>query len=123
MLSTCDLIVFVPTTDGGRARKFYVDVLKLEFEQEDNFAVVVKANGNAIRIVRMEKFTPAAYTILGWEVPDILKAVEYLSGSGVSFLRYAYIQQDALGIWTAPGGTKVAWFNDPDGNVLSISQH
>ncbi len=122
MLSQCNVIAFIPTTDGERARKFYVDALKLRFISDDNFAIVVEANGNAIRIVRMEKFTPAPYTILGWEVPDIQRATKELAASGVEFLRYPYFDQDPSRIWTSPGGAKIAWFHDPDGNILSISQ-
>ncbi|WP_263366569.1 VOC family protein [Edaphobacter bradus] len=122
MLSTCDVMGFIPTTDRTRARGFYLGTLKLNFESDDGFALVVNANGTSIRIVAMEKFTPAPYTILGWKVPDIARAVTELSTAGVSFLRYSFLQQDASGVWSAPGGAKVAWFHDPDGNVLSISQ-
>jgi catechol 2,3-dioxygenase-like lactoylglutathione lyase family enzyme len=123
MLSQCKLIGFIPTTDGERARKFYVDVLNLQFVADDQFALVVKANENTIRIVRMEKFSPVPYTILGWEVEDIHSAVRELAAAGVAFVRYPYFQQDDSGVWASPSGAKVAWFHDPDGNVLSISQH
>lgn len=123
MLSECSLIGFVPTTDAARARRFYVDTLQLAFESDDQFALIVRARGTMIRIVRMQEFTPASYTILGWEVSDIDKEVRELSAAGVSFLRIPPLSQDALGIWTTPSGSKVAWFHDPDGNVLSVSQH
>jgi catechol 2,3-dioxygenase-like lactoylglutathione lyase family enzyme len=124
MLAQCDLIGFIPTTDATRARAFYVDTLKLDFIYDDNFAVVVRAGGNNIRIARMDKssFTPALFTILGWEVPDIDAAHKELVASGVTFEKYPFVK-DPSGIWSAPGGAKVAWFKDPDGNVLSISQH
>jgi catechol 2,3-dioxygenase-like lactoylglutathione lyase family enzyme len=123
MLSECALIGFIPTVDAERARRFYVDMLGLEFVADDQFAVVVKANGSTIRIVRLEKFTPASYTVLGWQVANITATVDGLTKAGVSFVRYPYFQQDDLGIWTTPTGAKVAWFHDPDGNVLSLSQH
>ncbi len=123
MLSQCNLIGFVPTTGGERAREFYVDVLKLQFVEDDQFALVVRADQNAIHIVRMEKFSPSPYTILGWEVEDIQSAAQELAAAGVAFVRYPYFQQDNSGVWASPSGAKVAWFHDPDGNVLSISQH
>ena len=123
MLSQCSLIGFVPTTDTDRARRFYVDVLKLEFVGDDGFALVVKTETSKIRIVKLEKFTPVPFTVLGWEVADIAAIVGELTAAGVSFSRYSFMQQDELGIWTAPTGDKVAWFLDPDGNVLSVSHH
>lgn len=83
----------------------------------------MQAKENMIRIVKMKDFAPAQYTILGWEVPDMTSAVQELAQRGVVFSRYGSIPQDELGIWTTPDASKVAWFNDPDGNVLSISQH
>jgi hypothetical protein len=98
-------------------------VLKLQFVADDHFALIVRANRSTIRIVRLEKLTPAAYTILGWEVSDIATTVGELVQAGVSFLRFPPLPQDDLGIWTTPSGTRVAWFHDPDGNILSVSQH
>ena len=123
MLSQCSLVGFVPTTNADRARQFYVDVLKLEFVADDGFALVVKTDTSKIRIAKVEKFTPAPFTILGWEVTDIAATVNELTAAGVTFARFSFMEQDQLGIWTAPTGDKVAWFNDPDGNVLSVSQH
>jgi len=123
MLSNCSPIGFIPITDSVRARKFYVDVLKLRFEAEDSFALVVRGHGISIRLAKMEEFVPAAYTIFGWEAPDLSAAVRELTGAGVSFLRVPRLEQDDLGIWTSPSGAQVAWFHDPDGNVLSLSQH
>jgi hypothetical protein len=74
-------------------------------------------------VVKLKEFTPAQFTILGWEVPDAQQAVSELQSRGVTFERYPWAQQDELGVWSAPGGAKVAWFKDPDGNVLSVSQH
>ena len=123
MLASCSTIGFIPITDSVRARKFYVEVLKLRFEAEDPFALVVRAQGISIRLVKMKEFVPAAYTIFGWEVPDLAAAVSELTVGGISFLRIPSMEQDDLGIWTAPSGAQVAWFNDPDGNVLSLTRH
>ena len=123
MLTESPLIGFVPTTHAEQARKFYVDVLKLEFVEEDQFALVVRTKTSMIRIAKTEKFTPAGYTILGWEVAAIEQTVKELSAAGAVFTRYPFLEQDKLGIWKTPSGSKVAWFQDPDGNVLSLSQH
>lgn len=122
MLAQCDLIGFIPSTNAARARAFYVDILKLKFVSDDQFALVVQANGNDIRITHMDNFTPAPFTICGWKVSNIRKAVEELIAAGVEFEKYPFVQ-DPTGIWSAPGGAHIAWFKDPDGNVLSISQH
>ncbi len=76
-----------------------------------------------LRLVEIPEFRPAAGTLLGWEVPEIADAVKELAGAGVVFERYGFFEQDELGIWTAPNGDRVAWFKDPDGNTLSVSQH
>ena len=123
MLSTNPLIAFVPSKDTGRSRSFYEDALGLRFVCDDPFAVVMDSNGTMIRIVRVGEFTPAPFTILGWQVDDIHTRVAELSGNGVQFNRYPYFEQSPDGVWTAPNGAKVAWFPDPDGNTLSISQH
>jgi catechol 2,3-dioxygenase-like lactoylglutathione lyase family enzyme len=123
MLGSAQIIAFVPTTDGERARRFYVDVLGLGFVSDDPFALVVDANGIKVRITKVGEFTPQKFTVLGWEVSDIEKAVTDLEEKGVSFEKYGLPGQDERGIWTVPGGgAKVAWFKDPDGNVLSITQ-
>ncbi len=123
MLAKSDLMAFIPTVDAARARRFYVDTLGLPFISHDEFALVVRVNNIDIRITSMDAFNPAPYTILGWRVSDIHTAVQQLSAAGIVFERYPFLQQDPSGIWSAPGGARVAWFKDPDGNVLSISQH
>ena len=123
MLGTEKIIAFVPTTDYDAARSFYEGILGLRFVKNDGFALVLDANGTMIRVVKAPNFAPVQYTILGWEVADIASAVQTLSSRGVSFERFGFFEQDELGIWTAPSGDKVAWFKDPDGNTLSVSQH
>jgi catechol 2,3-dioxygenase-like lactoylglutathione lyase family enzyme len=122
MLGAIDIVAFVPTKDFEKARAFYEGVLGLSFVKNDGFAMVLDANGIKVRVAKAQ-FTPAPFTILGWQVPDIEKIVTGLQGKGVQFERFGFFEQDALGIWTAPSGDKVAWFKDPDGNVLSVSQH
>jgi catechol 2,3-dioxygenase-like lactoylglutathione lyase family enzyme len=122
MLGSIDIVAFVPTRDPERARAFYVGLLGLRFVKDDGFALVLDANGIMLRIARAE-FTPAPFTILGWQVTGIEEVVKGLLGKGVGFERFGFFEQDELGIWTAPTGDKVAWFKDPDGNMLSVSQH
>ena len=124
MLATEKIIGFVPITDAARAKSFYAEKLGLKFVSEDSFAVVFDANGNMLRLTRMNEVKPQAFTILGWQVSDIVATVKRLHEAGVTFERLGnFMQQDELGIWAAPGGAKVAWFKDPDGNTLSVSQH
>jgi catechol 2,3-dioxygenase-like lactoylglutathione lyase family enzyme len=123
MLPSARIVGFVQVTDRQKARQFYVDVLGLRYVSEDPFALVVDSNGTRIRIGEMPKLQPAQYTILGWEVPDIEAAVAELGSRGVELEKYGFKGQDERGIWTTPGGDKVAWFKDPSGNVLSFSQH
>jgi catechol 2,3-dioxygenase-like lactoylglutathione lyase family enzyme len=124
MLANSPVIGFIPTRDAARARTFFEKTLGLRFVSDDSFALVFDANGTTIRIARVPEFTPFPFTLLGWEVTNIEKIAAEMSAHGVQFQRYDFLQQDAAGIWTAPGAVvKVAWFTDPDGNILSISQH
>jgi len=124
MLATAKLVAFVPTRDAARARAFYETILGLRFLHDDNFALVFDSNGTTIRIARVPEFAPFPFTLLGWGVHDIDAAVVSLAAKGVQFNHYGLPGQAPSGVWTAPGGAaKVAWFHDPDGNTLSISQH
>src|ERR1700685_3197816 len=124
MLGTINIVAFVPTTDSEKAREFYEGVLGLRFVKDDGFAMVLDANGIMIRVAKVGKdFTPAQFTILGWQVAGIENVVRGLQKKGVHFEIFGFFKQDELGIWTAPTGDKVAWFKDPDGNVLSVSEH
>jgi catechol 2,3-dioxygenase-like lactoylglutathione lyase family enzyme len=123
MLTDKKIVAMVPITDAARAKAFYADKLGLKFVSEDPFAVVFDANGIMLRLTKVKEFTPQRFSILSWEVPDIEAEVRNLAGAGVAFERYGFFEQDELGIWTAPDGTKVAWFLDPDGNNLGIVQH
>lgn len=125
MLRSADVIAFVPTRDPARARAFYENTLGLKFVSDDQFAQVFDANGVTIRIANIssvKEFKPAPFTILGWEVAAIQQSVKELTKKGVVFERFPGMDQDQLGIWDSPSGARVAWFKDPDGNILSITQ-
>ena len=123
MLGSNKIVAFVPTRDSAQARAFYEGRLGLKFVMDDGFALVLDANGIMVRVAKVPEFKPAQFTILGWEVSDIDSAVSDLAKRGVRFEKYGLPSQDERGIWSAPGGVKVAWFKDPDGNMLSVSQH
>ena len=125
MLGSTTIVAFVPSRDPRKARSFYEDLLGLRVVSQDQFALVLDANGITLRVANVSslpEFKPAPFTILGWQVPDIKTVVLGLQARGVKFERYDGMKQDKLGIWAAPGGGKVAWFKDPDGNVLSVTQ-
>ena len=122
MLAGDDLIAFVATADAERARAFYAGTLGLELDSESPFACVFRAAGTMLRVTVVERVVPAPYTVLGWAVADIAARVHELSARGVVFERYEGVEQDELGVWRSPGGALVAWFKDPDGNLLSLTQ-
>jgi catechol 2,3-dioxygenase-like lactoylglutathione lyase family enzyme len=122
MLSDKKLKAFIPTINPANARKFYAEILGLKLLSEDNFALEFDANGTLLRITTVEKLVPHPFTVLGWDVENISDLIKSMVKKGVVFERYDFIRQDNLGIWTAPGGTRVAWFKDPDGNLLSLSE-
>jgi catechol 2,3-dioxygenase-like lactoylglutathione lyase family enzyme len=122
MLDKHPLVAFIATADGDRARAFYEGALGLEFVSDDMFSLVLRGHGTTLRVAKVREVVVAPYTVLGWEVPDVSAAVEQLSARGVLFERFPGMEQDNTGVWSAPGGSKVAWFKDPDGHTLSLSQ-
>ncbi|MDB4988024.1 MAG: Glyoxalase/bleomycin resistance protein/dioxygenase [Myxococcaceae bacterium] len=122
MLSQADIIAFVATMDAPRAKSFYQDTLGLSLLEDTPFALVFDAHGTMVRIQKVASLVPAAFTVLGWKTKDIAADLERLREAGIEGERYPYFEQDALGVWTAPGGGKVAWFKDPDGNLLSLTE-
>jgi catechol 2,3-dioxygenase-like lactoylglutathione lyase family enzyme len=116
------LIAFVPTTNLSTARAFYAETLGLPVAEESPFACVFDANGTMLRLTPVRKLSRVRYTVLGWGVDDIVSTVAALAGAGVGFVHYRGMEVDHAGIWTAPGGDRVAWFEDPDGNLLSLTQ-
>jgi predicted enzyme related to lactoylglutathione lyase len=125
MLADSKPIILIPTTNKEVAKDFYKEVLGLSFKSDDGFALVFSAAGIMLRITSVRQFTPHEFAVLGWEAPDIIATIQGLIEKGVKFEIYdfAWMTQDENGAWTAPDGTKVAWFKDPDGNLLSITQH
>ena len=125
MLGSADLIAFVPTRDPARAQQFYESTLGLNFISADPFALVFNAHGTTLRVADVSKvkdFRAAPFTIVGWQVTNVSDSVGDLEKKGVRFERFPGMDQDAQGIWQSPSGAKVAWFKDPDGNILSITQ-
>lgn len=122
MLQTSKIVGFTATTRPDEARNFYGDILGLQLLEETPFAIVFDANGTTVLIQKVESVQAPVYTLLGWEVDDIADVVKQLGERGVKFERYDGLEQDEFGIWHSPGGTKVAWFKDPDGNLLSLSE-
>jgi catechol 2,3-dioxygenase-like lactoylglutathione lyase family enzyme len=123
MLGQSKIVAFVPIRQAERAKAFYQDVLGLRFVNDDTFALIFDSNGVTMRLARVPEFQPHPFTVAGWDVKDIEETVKGLSSKGVQFLRFSFLRQDELGIWNAPGEARVAWFKDPDGNVLSVAQH
>ena len=122
VLESSHIVAFAAATDLNRARVFYEQVLGLPVAEHDDFACVLDANGTMLRITAVPEVRRAGYTVMGWRVTDIAAVVRGLAARGVVFLRYDGMDQDGDGVWTAPGGDKVAWFADPDGNILSLTQ-
>ncbi len=119
-----NVIGFVPIVNVERAKSFYVGKLGLRLVGEElPFALVLDANGIMVRLAIVKELPPTPGTVLGWQVPDVEVVVQSLAAKGVSFERYGFLEQDAAGIWTAPNGAKIAWFKDPDGNTLSLSEY
>jgi catechol 2,3-dioxygenase-like lactoylglutathione lyase family enzyme len=123
MLASAKLVGFVPTKDYEQARAFYEGKLGFQSVSLDQYALVLSVGGHKISIAKVPNFTPLQGTVLGWEVKEIETVVTWLRDRGVTLEKYPFVQDRELGIWTTPSGDKVAWFKDPDGNILSISQH
>lgn len=122
MLESSDVVAFAAAADLTRARGFYEDKLGLHVVEHNDFACVFNANGTMLRVTAVPKVSPAGYTVLGWRVSDIEATVQGLIARGVVFKHYDGMDQDEHGIWATPSGEKVAWFADPDGNTLSLTQ-
>lgn len=123
MLATATITALVGTMKPDAAKAFYEGVLGLAFIADDTFAMIFEGKNARVRVSRVPAVAPAQYAVLAFTVADIDKAVDGLAAKGVVFARYPFFVQDAKGIWTAPDGTKVAWFPDPDLNLLSVVQH
>lgn len=122
MLATSDVIAFASTTDLATARAFYETTLGLPVIDENAYACVFDAHGTMLRITAVAEVAHPGYTVLGWRVTRISETVAHLESVGVVFARYDGMAQDAQGVWTTPNGDRIAWFTDPDGNVLSLTE-
>jgi catechol 2,3-dioxygenase-like lactoylglutathione lyase family enzyme len=122
MLAEKKLKAFVPTAKPDGARIFYRDVLGLALLSEDSYALEFNALHIRLRIIIVSEFKPQPFTVLGWEVDDISGSIKSLNSKGIRCEKYDFLVQDDLGIWTSPNGSKVAWFKDPDGNILSLTE-
>jgi catechol 2,3-dioxygenase-like lactoylglutathione lyase family enzyme len=122
MLKTSKIICFTATANPARAKKFYRHTLGLSLVEDGPFALVFDANGTMLRVQKVGELHPATHTNLGWEVADIRATTKQLTRKGVRFERYEGLPQDATGVWTTPDGSQVAWFKDPDGNTLSLTE-
>jgi len=122
MLKSRPIVAFVATTDPKRSKAFYAKTLGLRLVSEDDFALAFDAGGTRLRVAIVKTLQPPGYTILGWIVPDLAKAVRDLVKRGVIFRRYEGMPQDDLGIWSSPSGARVAWFADPEDNTLSLTE-
>lgn len=126
MLVSESVVVFIPSMNPANVRQFYEGLLGLRWVSSDAFAMVLEANGITIRVANVSSiadFKPAPFTILGWRVENIDERVAILTQKGIKFEHYSGMDQNAAGIWTSPAGARVAWFKDPDGNVLSLTEH
>lgn len=122
MLGSSDLVAFVATTRPDEARAFYGGTLGLALVSDDPAALRFDVHGVTLRVSKVQRLTPAAHTVLGWTVADIRATVVALMAKGVTFERYGGMQQDQYGVWASPSGARVAWFKDPEGNLLSLTQ-
>lgn len=124
MIGAANIIAMVGTTRGEAARDFYRDTLGLKLREENQFAYIFDVDGVELRVSKVPGMVPSAFAVLGFQVNDIAAEIDAVTAKGVTMERYGFLQQDARGIWDSPdGGAKVAWFKDPDFNVLSFVQH
>ena len=122
MLADKKLKAFVPTIKPEEAKLFYKDVLGLKLLSQDDYALEFESNGSLLRVTIVQELKPQAFTVLGWNVDDIVSIIKSLNDKNIFCEKYDFFEQNDLGIWTSPNGSKVAWFKDPDGNVLSLTE-
>ena len=115
-------VLFLATANAERSRAFYEGLLGLAFVADEPPALVFKVGHSMLRMQKVERVHVAPYTALGWAVPDIRRAIQDLTAAGVVFQRFDGMTQDEDGVWHAPSGALVAWFRDPDGHTLSLTQ-
>jgi catechol 2,3-dioxygenase-like lactoylglutathione lyase family enzyme len=123
MLGHAQVTAFLATTQGPRAAAFYSEALGLPQISEDAFALVFDLHGMELRVQKVERLTPQPFTVLGWQVRELPAVIAALTARGVVFEHFPGLMQSAQGIWDAPSGAQVAWFRDPDGNLLSVAEY
>jgi catechol 2,3-dioxygenase-like lactoylglutathione lyase family enzyme len=116
------VMCFIATARPQEAAVFYGGVLGLRLLEDSPFALVFETSGRMLRVQKMPQVVPAPNTVLGWDVTDIESEMRELAAKGVGFTRFEGLAQDEAGVWLSPGGHKVAWFRDPDGNNLSLTE-
>jgi len=122
MLSNATIKAFVPTVKPAEAKTFYQEILGFKLLNEDNYALEFDAHDTLLQVIIVPELKAQLFTVLGWNVGDIKDTIRQLNAKGIFCERYEFMEQDDLGIWTSPGGSNVAWFKDPDGNVLSLTE-
>ena len=122
MLGTSEVIAFAAATNLDRAREFYQGTLGLALVEQNPFACVFDVRGTMLRVTAVGEVATPGYSVLGWRVDDIDEAVAGLSARGVAFARYPGMEQAGNGVWTTPSDDRIAWFTDPDGNTLSLTE-
>ena len=123
MENTRQPVSFIATDNADEAKIFYADVLGLELREASPFALVFVDGGHVLRVQIVSKLQTVEYTVHGWQVLDIARSIVELRSKGVHFQRFDQLDQDALGVWTTPEGNKIAWFTDPSGNTLSLTEY
>ena len=121
-LANSTIAGFIPTTDLDRAHLFFSEKLGLNLSEKTEYALEYTVKGAKLRVTLVAKNVCADHTVFGWEVTDIESVMAGLITRGVRFEMYAGMPQDERGVCTFPGGGKVAWFKDPDGNTLSLTR-
>ena len=122
MLETSEAVAFVPSEDLERSERFFQGVLNLELISRSPFASVFQVGGGTLRVTKVDALRPQPFTVFGWLVTDLRAVVRKLRDRETEMLRYEGMDQDEDGIWATPNGDLVAWFHDPDANVLSLTQ-
>lgn len=121
MLADKKLIAFIPTAKPKESKLFYKNTVGLELLAEDDFAIEFNAGGTIVRVIIVKEFKPQTFTVVGWNVDNIVSTIRHFNDRNIFFEQFDFLEQDKLGIWTSPSGAKVAWFKDPDGNILSLT--
>ncbi len=122
MLAQMELMCFSATKNTAAAKDFYSNILGLTLVEDSPFALAFDCNGTMLRVQKVPDHVPPKHTSLGWNVTDIAKAVQELVNKGIRFERYPGMAQDDIGVWNSPSVASVAWFLEPDGNTLSLTQ-